>query len=321
MKFGKFSSILALGLVALPAFAQQGPYPKLTVCDPDYYETLKEKAMMEVQREIQVNNSVITKPQSVLALSCFDNQLTQAAFAGKAFSDGQSDDNFTLTVNKVIGDSFTNYYNSNFGTLTDITIPGNGFAAGVSLVPCGRLNELWTSMKCALVNDIHLLSLDSQRNIAHGGTDIRGAMCNSVAGAVDAIYLEGMIASSDIPETAAITGDPVNYFNVARPNFCSYDPKMGSALGNEKVCTVYETANSPGKDLKCADMNAIPTGVTVSYRDMFGENENAVDGGYWSYTCINPGCYFDVRANASKIRVSDHPTPPSGLKCSEKPMS
>lgn len=319
MKFGKFSFLMALGAAFIaPALAadSQGPYPKLTVCDPAYYNTLKEKAMAEVQREIQVNNSVITKPASVLALSCFDNQLSQAALAGKAFSDGQTDNNFALTINQAIGSSFSTYYSANFSDPPSLA--GIGFAAGTSMVTCDRLNQLWTSMKCALSNEINLWSLDSQRNLAHDGKDIRGEMCNAVAGTVDSIYLSGLASSSDLFETAVKSGDPTNYFNVARPNFCSYDPKSGSALGDGKVCMVYDSPGGPGKEQKCSDMNAIPTGLTVPYNN---GNESQGGGIYWSYVCINPGCYFDMKANASKISLSDHPNPPAGLKCSPKPMN
>lgn len=45
------------------------------VCDPNVFTRMKQKARMEAQRENYVNQSLILKPDSIFALTCYDKQL------------------------------------------------------------------------------------------------------------------------------------------------------------------------------------------------------------------------------------------------------
>ncbi len=52
-------------------------------CDPDFYDVLKDRAWMEAQRELTQNANLITRPDSVLTVSCFGDFLDHAgAYAG-----------------------------------------------------------------------------------------------------------------------------------------------------------------------------------------------------------------------------------------------
>ena len=125
-----------------------------------------------------------------------------------------------------------------------------------------------------------------------------------------------------MPVTTDLFADPVaggkTYFDKAAPDFCSYNPKTGSnALGDDPVCQVSGTNGAAASTKKCSAMNAVPTGVIVSYTEKVGSIEANTD--VWSYACLNPGCYFDVSANFSNIKFSSNATPPAGLKCASKP--
>jgi len=47
------------------------------VCDPHVFSAMKAKATAEAQRENYVNQSIILKPDSLFALTCFDKQVGQ----------------------------------------------------------------------------------------------------------------------------------------------------------------------------------------------------------------------------------------------------
>lgn len=52
-------------------------------CDPDFYEVMKNRAWMEAQRELTQNANLITRPDSVLTVSCFGEFLDHlGAYAG-----------------------------------------------------------------------------------------------------------------------------------------------------------------------------------------------------------------------------------------------
>lgn len=320
-----FLSALVLGIfVPAPAIAQVA-YPTLPVCDPNYYKTLREKGWMEAMREVQVNNTVITKPASVLALSCFDQHMQQVSAGGNIFTDtGNNPSNVADAINITIGGSFNSFIGTNF---KEPPI-GSGvtFSSGNSYGNCDHLTKMWESIKCAVVDNsgagtgFLMSSVDQYRTNADGGTDVRGSTGTpSCAGTVPKDrYTQGMKSSSDLGDTANVRGD-ANYFSTARPNFCAYDPKTGSALGNGDICPLG------GAGKKCSDMNAIPTGVAVAYpggtdptKDVFGEAQGTL---YWTYRCLNPGCYVDVKGNAGALKVPAGVGAPPAIKCQEKPYS
>lgn len=305
-------------------------YPALQVCDPHYYKTLEDKAWMEVQREIQVNQTVITKPASTLALSCFDQQINQAASAGGAFSDNANSNATKNAINTAIGTSFSSYYAANFNDpplFAGTTFNSNGTFNGA----CDRLNQLWASIKCAVADPstTPMKPLDYFRVSATSGIDIRdtsgaGATCGPASSSTLAsYYAENMVGTTDLKKAQSTYG--VTYFDSASPDFCAYSPKTGKdALADVAVCKVKQGNTTVEK--KCNQMNAVPTGVLVSYTggDMVRDEDpwgNPRGTSYWSYSCLNPGCYFDVHANSSKIKFSAGGTAPSGLKCSAKPSA
>ncbi len=49
-------------------------------CDPAFYDVISNRAWMEAQREITQNQNIVTRPDSVLSMSCFDQFLDQQAW-------------------------------------------------------------------------------------------------------------------------------------------------------------------------------------------------------------------------------------------------
>lgn len=313
-----------LAMVPRSACANATAYPALPVCDPNYYKTLKEKGWMEAMREVQVNNTVITKPASVLALSCFGGHVGQVSEGGGTFTDtGSSPSDVADAINSTIGSSLDQFISDNF---TEPPIgAGTSFDAGGGYDGCDNLAKIWEEVKCATVDDKNgsdgflLSSLDQFRmNAASGGSDVRGSTGTPTCdGNVPSDrFTAGMKSSTDLKDTTSVRGD-TKYFSVARPNFCAYDPKEGGALGDGQICS--KSSDTPKK---CAEMPAIPTGVAVAYtggKDNKDPWNNDTGTLYWTYRCLNPGCYFDVKANANSIKFGSGGKPPSGMKCSPKP--
>lgn len=314
---------VAAGLLSLllltPGSLQADPL--LPVCDPLFNESLKDKAVAEAQREIQMNNDIIERPASVLALSCFDQHIKQlAAGAGESFTDDEEDgDAIPMggAIDTAFGTAFEDYIEDNF--------PGNDapeFTTDGDYGDCNRMAGLWLAAKCDTVSPVNFVSLTELQKLNKDGFDPRsrsGAKCTATT-TIATLYQTGIDSSSNLEVTSNArnptgkSGDPAyNYFAIARPDFCAIDPKTGkSALGNAEVCT-----NDNGGVVKCDGLPAIPTGQVITYTaPPSGLSKNQQ---YWAFRCINPGCYFDPVANASKIKYSAGGTPPTNLRCTYKP--
>ncbi len=293
MRLSIFSCVAVAALGAAAVFAidgrsacASGSSGSLAVCDPSYYQTLQEKAWMEVQREVQVNNTVITKPASVLALSCFSGQLAQAgAGAGGSFHGNDVEG----AIISAMGGSMYEYYNANFSD------EPSGMQYGGSGADCTLIKEMWKKVKCSNSQHLFLTPLYLFRNMTEYKQDIRGLKggesCGDSASELAELYTNALVSSSDLMATKANRG--ADYYDQASLNYCSYAPKQGKALETGKICSVDNS------DLKCSDMNAVPTGLIVTYNNP--GSGAGTSGQYWSYVCLNPGCYFDVKANQSRI--------------------
>ena len=84
MKKTVLALVLGTAALLIPpslAFAQKiAPQ----ACDPGYWQSMKERAWLEAEREIMQNQNLIFKPDSVLEYSCFDKFLSHA---GKTLGD------------------------------------------------------------------------------------------------------------------------------------------------------------------------------------------------------------------------------------------
>jgi hypothetical protein len=136
-------------------------YAQNQVCDPDYMDTLKQRAWMQAQREIELNANLITKPDSVLKLTCFDQFLNHAAGAiGPMFSGTGSSAPVPLQ------DALTAAVSNSLTSGSDSGYISNGFeynlVGGASSYPaelqdsvelqsygtCYHMDEVWNFVQC-----------------------------------------------------------------------------------------------------------------------------------------------------------------------------
>lgn len=313
--------------VSITSSAGAQPYPTFPVCDVKFMQSLQQKGHAEAMREVQVNETVITKPDSILALSCFDEHINQIAqgdsIFSRKYSGGPALDG---DINTTIGSAFTTFISDNFqadippnvGAGTSFSSSSGGYGA------CDRIKQIWTAVKCSVVDYNHFVSLDDFRARAAAGTDTASSSnfdC-SRTGTLDPLYSTGVVAALELNTTRTNrnSGAPAGYeyFDIVRPNYCATDPKDGPApLTNTKVCTLTVSGGTGGTDQYCSDMPAIPTGAVISYT----APPSGITAGdqVWAFQCLNPGCYFDPAANASSIGYTPGGIPPSGLKCTFKP--
>ena len=66
----------ALSLIPSVAFAQADPLPK--TCDASMHDLMRSRAWMEAQREVEVSETLILKPDSILDYSCFSDLANSA---------------------------------------------------------------------------------------------------------------------------------------------------------------------------------------------------------------------------------------------------
>lgn len=281
--------LVALGITLLtsPATAQSGgsgsdTSAPLQVCDPAFYTTLQNRGWAEAQRELLINNSTIKKPQSVLALSCFDRHIDQIDGGNGIFSNRYSPggQDIAQAIASTQGSIFNDYMSSSFSEPTGSGWGGNS---------CDRIQKLWQAVKCEDSSATGMMSLASLQS-APDPRSTSGSTCPG---------------SYKTPMGNALKGS--GYIEIARANFCVIDPKTGKALEDGKICS------ADSKDYKCKDQKAVPTGLVVTYQGI------ASNAPLWSYRCINPGCYFDVKDNASKIKYEAGKDPPKDLTCSYRP--
>lgn len=159
---------LVAGLFSAPVLAQT-----TTACDPQYYMSLESRAWMEAQREIEQNQNLIVKPDSVLEYTCFDkfgSELAQHAL--DMFSETQnwgpilSPTSMDNALSSLVGSSLVAYQKANFvhdpngnANATPIALGGRGenkhqFNATISggAYTCNMMDKIWQksdkSAKC-----------------------------------------------------------------------------------------------------------------------------------------------------------------------------
>lgn len=283
-RFPVLSGLFALTFVLLltPAIAQ--------VCDPTVMDALKARGAAEAQRESMINSAVIKKPDSVLALSCFDQSMAQMAQGGSTFSDlngvtGGAQNAIGLST----GADLNSYYNSNYVAASDTGATAVNFSSTATASACDRMKAAWEASKCGNVDAVYLSGLSDIQTSLQGGGDIRGGTCTALASASTNISgASSILTAADTTANALIQGSTGSGIDIPKP---SCDP------GTE------------GCEAKCTDIQATSANTKVA---ISGTTDLR-----WAYYCPST-CRFDSDANASKILVkSGQTTAPTGIMCSD----
>ncbi len=143
-----------------------------TPCDPQYYESLENRAWLEAQREITQNQNLIFKPDSVLSYTCFEQYMgvlanqTQNMFSesirwGNAILGTDQDTSMDQALVNLVILSLGQYLDLNFHGSTTNTLGGrpegpprsdptstHGTVPLPNNYNCQLMNQVWMQAKC-----------------------------------------------------------------------------------------------------------------------------------------------------------------------------
>lgn len=255
------------------------------VCDPDIWRTMAHRAWIEAQREVEINQSIITRPDSVFELSCFDafiahsSKSAGAIFSGRedpAGANGQGDITAT-TVNGVVTAAVGQYLSLAGFSATDMgggTITGLSYSfepynngSGPSFASqCSKQAQVWAAFKCKNVGDLnalifnHISQNDPRKVYSSGG----GGSFHSCA---------------DVPSGGAQLYDSATVW--ANALSMLHSPTVAGTIATyfDPVETFSDMTSPTGA---CA--GPIATGVQIVQSDGSTTAE---------LICPNPGCAFD----------------------------
>lgn len=116
-----------------------------TACDPAFLDRMRERAWGEAQREMMTNQQMIWKPDSVLALGCYNSWI---GAMGISFT---KDNGTGLNSIKT---QATTYLNASFNHTL-----GGGNLAGANTSNCSNIRTLWEAAECKNLNLTQIQSL------------------------------------------------------------------------------------------------------------------------------------------------------------------
>lgn len=268
-----FTGLLALLLLSIPqadaanpvattgttsqSTASQDPTSD-AVCDPKLFNRMRQKGWMEAQREVYTNQSIILKPPSVFALSCFDRQLGQfissgnnGLLLGERNANGQTNTDrgkaVTLgTAGKIVtglmGATGTsgNTQLSNTNVTTANEYQGS-MQADQNFV-CNTMEQLWTASKCQSVSGANFPTFKEMMT----GTDTRDFAGSCPAGSSTkenstwsgaSNYQMDKISTSMGQPMAGLTGENGSADTISKDDICANAAySQLESLGCEKKC-------------------------------------------------------------------------------------
>ena len=180
-------------------------------CDPEFMGVMESRAWLEGQREVEIAERLILKPDSVLEYSCFDTRINEMA------SNSVFQDSVSTALGNIVGTPAATYINTNFG---------HGFAggtySGAAPPACGAMNAVWSFLKC---QDFDIGMFLTFQELAASGGDPRDVPvpCPN-AGARSTLWNNMITAANPPPATPAAVGgmdDTVTFNPMVMGGACS----------------------------------------------------------------------------------------------------
>lgn len=137
-----FAAAAAVGFViaaAAPSLAAPA-----TGCDPKVLDAMQKKAQARVAYDIAVTEEIVDKPDSVLAMTCFNQAAGVSADKGGSIFSGD----FTAELTPIVGDALTEMY-----TLFDDSVGDDSgvvdytATALTNVYNCNEMDDLWTEVE------------------------------------------------------------------------------------------------------------------------------------------------------------------------------
>lgn len=248
-------SLLILGLVLLGQSLLSAPASATAACDPEFRKSLEYRGWQELQREIQVNEKYILKPDSVFALSCFGDAVNRVP---SIFSQAPNTSAVTNAMSS---------YGSNFGH--GFFTNGSGGSQNVMDTSCGRMQGLWNNAAGACRN----FPATIYASLKIGDDPRSGMSCGAASWSTASGHLNNV---GGMPLTDGTTFDTVKLFlsttdplsTLGGSGRCSAGIPTGVKIGAGSGSTIEEVVcGNPGcvpylqgTVMKCCDQNSPASG-------------------------------------------------------------
>jgi hypothetical protein len=159
---------MALLIWASVAMADPPPAPKVIKgCDPKVMEAMQAKAQANVAYDVAVTEQIVHKPDSVLAMTCFNQSAGVSAKEGGDIFSGD----FTDDLEPIVEPALADFYGSDFDDsegMDDEDMDGMYAAAASELsdtFDCNKMKDLWeNSEKDGIHTDVPYATFDDMVN-------------------------------------------------------------------------------------------------------------------------------------------------------------
>jgi hypothetical protein len=294
-KFSKYGhAIMATCAVLLLGHSQAFAQSNTTPCDPQYMDALEARAWMEAQREIAQNQNLITKPDSVLELTCFNKHLN--VLAGQASNmlsettrwgsiPGLGNESTDVALQDLVLAGLVNYIETNFSHEFiggRSATPHQAFETEVSAgnYECGVMAMVWNEAKC--MNMLQKEDFDGFYDFSWYQTQDPRHLPSTLVACKPPVAGENSVY--DFTKAADIA------FNQRADLFIAPEDNPNDDLPYlaDPLVTFLDfiLPIGTGTAKTCAD--PIYTGIMVTRRGL-QEYPDAV--------CSNPGCYYDFESS------------------------
>lgn len=306
---------MLFGIIPITAYAQNPENWRdehAPSCDPEFADVLEARANLEAMREVEIAQTLILKPDSVLEYSCFhirNQELDEAA--DDLFSDNvDSTDLFNDPPLQFSGGSTPYAYNLPTITTGTVTAPNNNGGAGLIAGPHPPGGELHTSRQGNLIGLVVSYTLFEfvYDNFGHefaGGTFVGpvSPICNPME------YVWNFLRCVDFNPNMFLTLPQMAAFD-PRTNPIPCDDEDRADIWSNAMIAAYPEPGQPGgvsiiplggaganvythslnmMNINCGGSQPIPTGVRV-YSGVPPEDTHA------DAVCSAPGCYYNPAA-------------------------
>lgn len=287
--------ILFFSVLSAPVCAEVVPG---TSCDVEVYDVLSERAWLEGQREVEVAQQLILKPDSVLEYSCFQQRRNELRALGMDWSGsgGLSFGEITRLIGELIGvaaaQAFllgdTESFNNIIDDVGDIAFDGILAELGVD------------SLEALIDNPLQNYLTDNFYHTLAGGTYDQGAV--GLCDAMNVVW--NFMKCSNFDEETFYTLDQLTTSDFRTlPQQCSVTTRAQRLV--DAIDVAYPEPTSPASlggmdavNLRLPMLTQcgapIPTGLTV-FSSPPGDYDPEIEtkqGRYIDKVCSAPGCYF-----------------------------
>lgn len=272
--YGIACFFMAIIVMGQPKLAYAGSTIADSPCDPQYYESLENRAWLEAQREITQNQNLIFKPDSVLSYTCFNKYLdVLGAQATNMFSETTrwgSDilpdlqDHMNKALEQLVLTSLKSYLEANFHGSTKKYLGGRasterddpGTDVPDGSYSCDVMDKVWKEAKCYDFQKEAQDGFFTFKDYAEGTQEWRKypVACSEPT----SMYTSSMTAAGINADSGGTNAAPWQ-FDATKTYYEYFDPAQ------------------------CGSKPAIPTGVQVFLND---------DTPYDEKVCIQPGCHY-----------------------------